>query len=56
MSLYMKTRGRKERKPESKHFVVGHDIHGGERVQWLVEGGKVQSELSTAERARAAGE
>ena len=37
-------------------FVVEHDIHGGERVQWLVEGGKVQSELFTAERARAAGE
>ena len=24
-------------------FVVGHDIHGGERVQWLVEGGKYKA-------------
>ena len=24
-------------------FVVGHDILGGERVQWVVEGGKYKS-------------
>ena len=24
-------------------FVVGHDIHGGEKVQWLVEGGKYKA-------------
>lgn len=24
-------------------FVVGLDIHGGERVQWLVEGGKYKA-------------
>lgn len=24
-------------------FVVGQDIHGGERVQWLVEGGKYKA-------------
>lgn len=24
-------------------FVVGHDIHGGEKLQWLVEGGKYKA-------------
>ena len=24
-------------------FVVGHDIHGGEKVQWIVEGGKYKA-------------
>ena len=24
-------------------FVVGHDVHGGEKLQWLVEGGKYKA-------------
>ena len=37
----------REEKVRMETFVVGHDIHGGERVQW---GGRreIQSELLTA--------
>ena len=31
------------KKARIETFVVGHDIHGGERVQWLVEGGKYKA-------------
>ena len=31
------------KKARVETFVVGHDIHGGEKVQWLVEGGKYKA-------------
>ena len=33
----------KGEKARVETFVVGHDIHGGERVQWIVEGGKFKA-------------
>ena len=30
-------------KAKVETFVVGHDIHGGEKVQWVVEGGKFKA-------------
>ena len=30
-------------KARAETFIVGHDIHGGERVQWVVEGGKYKA-------------
>ena len=37
--------GDKEKGEEAKveTFVVGHDILGGEKVQWVVEGGKYKA-------------
>ena len=35
--------GEKGEKARVETFVVGHDIHGGERVQWIVEGGKCKA-------------
>lgn len=33
----------KGEKARVERFVVGHDIHGGERLQWLVEGGRYKA-------------
>lgn len=43
---YVIIHGDKEKEGEKARvetFVVGHDIHSGERLQWLVEGGKYKA-------------
>ncbi len=39
-----------EGKARIETFVVGHDIHAGERMQWMVEGGKYQASFLLPDR------